>query len=324
MLISCSFNFIKCYPRDFIYSYSSHYGNCYTFNSGLYSNGTKYTPRSVSLNGQFYGLTLEIFLGDPSKSTTFQTSNGIFISINNQSSEQFIDGNLLKAESGAETDFVLSRNFVNKLPSPHGSCSFTGGNQNYYKFIVNTLGKNYTRELCLQFCLQEEIVKKCNCANIYLSNRYSSAQYCKNPQHQQCVTEFFNDYITSIDCELDCPYECNYVNFEISLSKSKYPTLSYTNKLKEYINGKGINITNSNDIASAFTKVNIYYQSAEYKIITQTPRYDLSEVSSLVGGIIGVFLGMSYLTLCEFIEIILIVIFSLKKFYTSRSDSINI
>ena len=65
MLISCYFNYNSCNASDFTYFYSPLYGNCYTFNGGVFENGSTYPIKTVSSNGLFFGLTHELFIGDP-------------------------------------------------------------------------------------------------------------------------------------------------------------------------------------------------------------------------------------------------------------------
>lgn len=63
MLLSCFYNGIRCYPSDFTWFYSFEYGNCYTFNAKLDSNGTQVPARFTSKTGPASGLTIEIFVG---------------------------------------------------------------------------------------------------------------------------------------------------------------------------------------------------------------------------------------------------------------------
>ena len=59
MLISCFYNGVKCYNKDFVYYYTYEYGNCFTFNKNSSS------IRKTKLSGPGTGLQLEIFVGVP-------------------------------------------------------------------------------------------------------------------------------------------------------------------------------------------------------------------------------------------------------------------
>lgn len=55
MMVSCTFNGIKCTANDFKQFWNNNYGNCYTFN---YATAPKY--RITSAYGSDYGLKLEL------------------------------------------------------------------------------------------------------------------------------------------------------------------------------------------------------------------------------------------------------------------------
>lgn len=63
MLISCSYNGIKCDTRNFTSFYNYNFGNCYTFNSGYDQNGTKQDVLYIGNPGTDYGLQLELYAG---------------------------------------------------------------------------------------------------------------------------------------------------------------------------------------------------------------------------------------------------------------------
>jgi hypothetical protein len=118
----CNFNNDFCYPNDFTYFYNPAYGNCYSFNIGFDNNGSKVDIKNTSTSDKMYGLMVALFLGDPSVDTVKEDSDGIIMSIHNQSTAPFTQGIPILVSSEAETDIVISRNFISKLPPPYGSC----------------------------------------------------------------------------------------------------------------------------------------------------------------------------------------------------------
>ena len=81
---------------------------------------------------------MSFFVGKPSTNTINEVRDGLFISIQNQSAEPFYQGDTLKASAGAETDFIVNRNFISKLPAPYGNCLADLSSSPYYNFIVKT------------------------------------------------------------------------------------------------------------------------------------------------------------------------------------------
>jgi hypothetical protein len=73
MLVSCYFDYEPCKADDFNYFYHELYGNCYSFNSGIDMFGSKKSILDVSLSGSMYGLTLELYLGNPAVDTDYSS-----------------------------------------------------------------------------------------------------------------------------------------------------------------------------------------------------------------------------------------------------------
>jgi hypothetical protein len=173
MLISCSFNYEPCNANDFTYYYDSNYGNCYTFNKGVDDNGTKNEIKTVSLAGMLYGLILELYLGDPKTDTYLESSDGLIISVHNQSSIPFGKDDKLRAAAGAETDFIISRNFISKLEAPYGDCQKDTSKTSefrsfYFDYLVRSLDVDYSQENCYALCVQKQIINACNCSNTFM------------------------------------------------------------------------------------------------------------------------------------------------------------
>ena len=319
MIISCQFNYQKCSASDFTYIFHSQYGNCYSFNGDKYANGSINETRTTSFSGILFGLTLELFLGDPSIGLNYEPNEGILLSINNQSAEPLWQGDVLKAESGAETDFILNRNFVSKLPTPYGNCLLQGtGGSLYYDYIVNTLGRNYSQQFCFKLCIQDQINSMCGCANTFFPTFVNqSTKFCSLSNDVTCSLNVIseNDLKT---CQLKCPEECSYVDYEIATFKTKYPSIPYSKLLYSYVKDvKGINLS-YNDISRAFTKINIYYHDMKYTTTTQVAKMDFPDLFSSFGGNLGLFLGMSFLTFVEIVEIVFNFFLILVNYVTSR------
>jgi hypothetical protein len=60
----CGFHWQTCRANDFSYFFDTFYGNCFTFNSGMKSNGPTAKYIKSKIPGPIYGLSLTLFLGD--------------------------------------------------------------------------------------------------------------------------------------------------------------------------------------------------------------------------------------------------------------------
>lgn len=322
MLISCYFNFQPCNQSDFTYFYHTYYGNCYTFNGNV--NSTK----SVNLNGQLYGLTLELYLGDPYYSWSPQSNQGLFLSIQNQTSQPFWQDYVYKIDGASETDLILKRNLVTLLPQPYGNCSDGTGSTNsyYYNYVVNTLKFTYNSEVCTKICLQANIAKNCSCVVPVFPTYGLNDSYCSLNQ-LICVQNVLSITDITNRCKLDCPNECEYTVYDVTTSKANYPSYWYNAILDTLTMSKGIK-PSVNFTKESYTKINIYYQEMTYTSMVQTAKQELQDVISNFGGTVGLYIGFSFLTLGEIIEIVFHILFilitSVVKTRKIASDKQNV
>ena len=69
-------------------------------------------------------------------------------------------------------------------------------------------------------------------------------------------------------------------------------------------------------IRSGLTKVNLYYDELSYIEITEAPAMNQVALMAAIGGFMGMFLGMSFMTLVELVDIVFRVVYKqigLKK-----------
>jgi hypothetical protein len=104
-----------------------------------------------------------------------------------------------------------------------------------------------------------------------------------------------------------CPLECNSIEYSIETITSKFPSLSYALELMNNpkIKSKypiGYNIT-LEDLRESMVQFSVFYTDFHYTYITQIPKFQLVDLVSNFGGLLGLFVGMSFLSFGELIEI---------------------
>ncbi len=86
-----------------------------------------------------------------------------------------------------------------------------------------------------------------------------------------------------------CPIECDSISYKIEQNSFQIPN--------------NYSINNQLDI-NKYVNILINYQNNQYTLISQSPKMQLFDLMSSVGGLISLFLGFSFLTLIEFIDVI--------------------
>jgi hypothetical protein len=116
----------------------------------------------------------------------------------------------------------------------------------------------------------------------------------------------------SSQCLLDCPLECDSYTYKATLSNTEFPSLSYADLLEmkknltAELNMAGNNNNNIDDQKkNGFLSLNVFYKSDLITTITERPQTELEAFISELGGTLGLFLGISFLSFIELVEIVL-------------------
>ena len=184
--------------------------------------------------------------------------------------------------------------------------------------------RNYTYSDCKVMCLQRLFNDYCSC-------QYAFSQIKFNNTKRICFNEdkFIDNDLHctySIGMQLstnstvlencDCPIECEKIQYTYSVSVSEYPTLKYSNYLRNLsiFRTKYPNISYE-EMRKSVARVEIFYDEMKETIISENIKMGPSELISNLGGTLGLFLGSSFLSLIEFVEIFIqaFLVFSFKN-----------
>ena len=124
-------------------------------------------------------------------------------------------------------------------------------------------------------------------------------------------------------CNKECPIECNKIKYGLDVKQFKFSTgdlnhLKTMFKLNE-TNPK-INLTSINVTENDFVGLVIYFGSMSFIQYTESPAMTGFSLLSNIGGILGLFLGMSLISLSELLEI---VVQSIVMFFNSKTNCRN-
>ena len=263
---------------------------CLAINSGVgwYGQVLELT-RSVN-PGVSSPYLLEIY--NPNVSKTFN------VYINSQS-EHYSLSEGIKVNVKSQIDLVINRDITNRLHKPYSNC--------IKELVFPDLGHNtsisryrnkfpYHQTNCFELCKLEYIFERCDqleaFQNIsrffYTDFTYFNGIYndliskCNDSLKIQLdVNSYFRNKGVAIVCGEMCPIECDSVEYSV---KSFYLSFPYHYRTK--------------------SAVRIYYETFDYTSTTQIPKLRSDDLFGNVGGILGLFLGVSLLSLVEIIELL--------------------
>ncbi|MGH0117164.1 UNVERIFIED_CONTAM: hypothetical protein FKN15_029577 [Acipenser sinensis] len=104
--------------------------------------------------------------------------------------------------------------------------------------------------------------------------------------------------------------------FELTLSSSQWPSAVHMDEFARQLKSFGGKLAQvaSNSIRDNLVKVIINYQQLNYELIEEAPAIRVIDLVSSIGGLDGLWIGVSICTVAEFLEFLLnVIIFTVKK-----------
>jgi hypothetical protein len=84
-----------------------------------------------------------------------------------------------------------------------------------------------------------------------------------------------------------------------------YPSKEYFNRIKNDMTPPDMSLS---EYRETHLVLNVYFASQEYTEIRETPKMSPFDLISNLGGVLGIFLGLSIFTLAEVMEILILMI----------------
>jgi len=139
-----------------------------------------------------------------------------------------------------------------------------------YNRCQNVSDITYRQTNCLALCKNRNFVSRNNCT---LRNFYSI------PGDRFCIKDISNFSEFNTVCEEQCPKECSTTKFDVLLNNLN----------------KGPNFNGT-------VEFSVFYLDLSYTEIRQTPKMSGYSLLNEIGGALGLFVGITFLSLFEFLE----------------------
>ena len=329
VMISCFFGAVKCTSADFNWNFRKDYGNCFTFNL---KNLTYYSLGA----GEPYKLKLELYAGLENNFINSNDQNhGFKLLIYNQSNFFLIKDYGINVGAGQSLTLSLNRVIDSKLKKPYSACDFVESTDlstdEFDLTIFNmfmSVNKTYSLDNCLRVCYRHTALSVCNCFDDILKPipENTTMKLCSTAKELSCVDNLLTEIVMKknpiYNCSKFCPVECVRYYFTFNSYYTMFPKTSYANL---WLNNKTFYL-GSNTIGRPLTvtefkqnlvQLNIYYNSLSYQYLTQSETTPFVSLISNIGGVLGLFIGMSVLSFVEifeiFMELVLVLLFNKDK-----------
>ncbi|XP_021343720.1 uncharacterized protein LOC110443677 [Mizuhopecten yessoensis] len=300
MLISCSFDGYECFPDNFTRYQTMEYGNCYTIQSSAFTSKS---------SGPKHGLSIILFMENDEYLRGLTQGYGARVTINDQYSFPYPADEGFFVSSAFETHIGLKQINIERLGHPYGTCDDGVEFEQRYR-------TRYSRQTCQSVCHQQAVIDSCGChenndVEVFLqSSLLDNIKRCKTREELQCqfsIGKEFEDKTRECVCETPCK-EKQWVR---SISTRQWPTEAYTETLLRGVCQRRpqqckdlISKADDRKISLNFLKIVVYYQDLNHEEINEDPEIETAQFASDVGGAVGLWIGLSILSMFEVFQLI--------------------
>ena len=322
MLISCKLGNKPCNPNDFEFFQLGEFNKCFKFNSGKNGTNEPIPLEKVDKFGKNNGFKLELYVGSQNEcKSPLSTISGLVVYVHNSSYTLTEEDNALQVQPGTQADIMVDRTFIQKLPHPYSDCfkNVESLGKTPSDLLKRTIeySKIYTQQYCLQLCYQDFLIEFCHCYDYQLPGFNTSEDIQPCPKFidslyncQYLIKRLFYNGKNDAHCLQECPKECDYIQYDTTVSYIDFPSEDYLSLLKDHLPESKKYLDEARLEAKDISResvlaVNVFYPSDSLTKITEEPKTTIIDtVMPNIGGHLGLFLGMSVLTFVEVIELI--------------------
>ena len=152
--------------------------------------------------------------------------------------------------------------------------------------------KEYQLNECLYQCKLQLQFAKCDCKIDDPHHPDACTYYKIIDCYDMYITDYYNDVC-------DCTPPCSTYEYSVRQSSLSLPS---GENLEYFTNMTGTNRSAWEDITENIVHLQIYFDSMEYTVVRETPAFGLYDLIANIGGLLGLFLGASLITIMELLE----------------------
>ncbi|XP_070545601.1 acid-sensing ion channel 2-like [Ptychodera flava] len=299
-VLQCTYNEEDCVQNSDFYTFQDEkYGNCFKFNHG---RGNE-TVKMATKQGATFGLKLTLYLEQDEYIGIYGHDAGVRVAIEPSEYVAFPLDAGITVQPGTVTSIGLREIRVSKKPDPFGNCTLDDSNDsifgNHYQY--SALACHYT-------CVQREMLEHCGCIDTY----HTVEPRCHIMNKTQDTCRQFIRYLeqtSRLGC--NCLPSCNDKWYTKTMSQSLWPTdihLKHLLKTIHVINPKTNNVNDLRSVKKNLARLEVYFEELTYQSSVDVEAYGREDLLSDIGGTLGLYIGLSVITVAEFIELLIVVI----------------
>ncbi|XP_067648677.1 acid-sensing ion channel 4-B-like [Haliotis asinina] len=286
--ISCTFGGTDCDKGNFSLTFDPDYGLCYTFPDKT-DNQTE--GNRIFNAGPLYGLKLILNVNQNEYLPFITTSAGVRLQVHEFGSRSHMLELGQSLSTGFETQIGIKPILYKRQPDPYGTCDDSGRFENVLD--------------CERDCLESLIEDRCAC--IRQQDVESDLDMCGST-NIPCIKEIIKEKQSGkMKCDVPCRSTCRVYDFEKQVSMTRWPANYYDPAIKFKVRKWAE--TFKHDVFSEeysrdnLLSINVYFSELSLQTIEEEPAYEFASLLSDFGGQLGLWMGISVLSICEVLEL---------------------
>ncbi|XP_070574544.1 uncharacterized protein [Ptychodera flava] len=297
-ILQCSFDESYCDHRNFHAFENDHYGNCFTFNSWQL-NGQRLL--NSTRRGSRYGLKLTLFIEQDEYIPLYGQEAGVRVLVHPANVTPFPEDEGITVAPGLKTSIGLRMDVAESPGRPHTNCSDKDDFQSIYGH-----GYKYSELDCHKTGVQRYIRDACGCVD----TMYLTGKRCDITDHTQEMCRQLMEYFYQRGLlYTECAEPCTEVQYSKTVSLSQWPSQSHVAgliKILRALNDKvKDSVVDEQSARNNLLRLDVYYEELNYQKINKLPAYTIEELLADIGGIVGLYISISLITMCEVLDFLL-------------------
>nr|XP_009860713.1 acid-sensing ion channel 2 [Ciona intestinalis] len=274
---------VACSHANFTAVLTNHLGVCYTLNVNT----------SQTIAGKMHGFTVVLDTYQNQYTENIIHGNwegGILFQVHSPYEPPEVDRFGYSVGTGTWCSAAIQKLKFTNMPTPWGVCNPANEVLKYHD--------TYTLSACMKECVEKRIIDICGCRGPSIINPEDIPE-CSPVQALNCFAKELakaEAVVTPQNC--NCAYPCKDIKYQTTLSYSTFPHVNGARQAEALFNfSKGHYHTN-------VVGLSVYYESLTITKIEESQSITGSALLSDIGGQLGLWIGISVVTLFEFFQFI--------------------
>lgn len=307
-VVYCTYDHRECGEMYRVDSYySSRYGRCYT-----YGNLMDARLKATKPGDKGGGLELVLNVNSENYIGLLTPETGVKVAITDPDLQPLPDVDGILASPGTTTMVALKRKETKRLKAPYKSDCMDSYPDQLIPILAEATLK-YSDILCQKACRDLYANKSCGCFES-LDTPEAAGVTCTPmfvANEWSCLSKLFRINESNSPYEkfqqenCNCKVACNTVSFDKMISQAPWPTKAHQSVLSRMSKNKKLKAlmkSSSEHVRKNLVHIHVFYETFNVDVVEETADYSLTSLFSDVGGITGLYLGMSIVTVFELLE----------------------